>query len=261
MQIDWTLISCLVIGFFAWAGLARGWWKEAITTIFLVALIFLLQRPDWSQWLIDRLNDLIEVIWNILPDSIAAFISNSLETLFGIDTGGGPIQLNASSPGTWVVILILIVAVATLIGRLSFTNRPTVVGSILGVLLGGLNGFLVLNLVREYLDGRALPGGAPATAQLTLAGGSSFGSPTQVVTIQATNLPDFSLLDSVVPWVLIGLGVVLAAAVIKTRFIVETNKEGGKRINFKKPPPFYTMPTRPRKSRTIDEIIDDVTKR
>lgn len=256
MQIDWTVISCLVIGFFAWSGFARGWWKEAITAVFLAALIFLLQRPDWAASLIEALNNLLETVWNLLPDSVITFISDSLETFFGIDTGGGPFQLNASSSSTWIVILILVVALATLLGRLSFANRPTLVGSILGTTLGAFNGFLILNLTREYLDGRALPGRAVSTPQLAVAGGPSFATAAQTVTIQATNLPDFSILDSVVPWVLIGVAVLLAVAVLRTRIALKRNQAGGSKVDVRVLPPFY-QPTKVKKQRTImDELAE-----
>jgi hypothetical protein len=259
MQIDWTLISCLVIAFFAWSGFARGWWKEGITTVFLAAFIFLLQRPDWAQWLIDNLNDFIEAIWLILPDSINSFIADVLETFFGIDTGGAAFQLDASNPGTWVIALILILGLSILIGRLSFANRPTLVGAILGALIGGVNGFLVLNLVREYLDGRALPGQTTATAPFSAAGGISVGAAAQSVTVQATNLPDFTVLDSVFPWVLIGLGILLIVAILSTKVALRTNKAGGRKSDFRAVPPFYKATPKPKKPRTVEEIVDALT--
>lgn len=240
MQINWTLITWLVIAFFIWSGFARGWWKEAITTIFLAAFIFLLQQPDWAQWLIDRLNDLIETIWNALPDSVTSLIADGLETIFGVSsTGGGAVQFNASDSGTWIVILILAVGVATFLGRISFSSKPTLIGALLGSSIGGLNGFLLLNLVREYLDGRALPGRTTATAQLTSTGGSSFGAAAQTVTIQATNMPDFTILDSVFPWIIIGFGILFVVVVLTTKFVLKTNKEGGRKIDYKVLPPFY----------------------
>ena len=58
-------------------------------------------------------------------------------------------------------------------GGYAYTVRPT--GSILGGLLGGLNGFLIINLIREYLDGRNLPGGGLPT-EIASAGGGTVGT-------------------------------------------------------------------------------------
>jgi hypothetical protein len=231
-----------MLGFFVWSGYARGWWKEALTTAVLAVLIFLLQQPDYAQSLIDTINNLLATVWNALPASVTSLISDGLNYFLGLDTGGSAVQLSANSPGAWVTILILIVGLTTMLGRTSFRNTPTLLGSLLGAGIGGVNGFLVLNLIREYLDGRALPGNTSTGSELALAGSSAFGAAAPTVTIQATNLPNFTILDSVFPWILIGSGLFFLISVLHTRVKFETNKEGGRRINFKKLPPFYIAP-------------------
>ncbi|MBE7550650.1 MAG: hypothetical protein HS126_06195 [Anaerolineales bacterium] len=259
MQINWTLITCVVIVFFAWSGYARGWWKEAITTAFLAVLILLLQQPAWAKSLIDGFNSLVSTIWGFIPSSIQTLINDILETFLGVSTGGGAIQANASDPGTWIIILILAVAVSTLLGRAAFANKPTPLGAIFGVLIGSTNGFLVLNLVREYLDGRALPGRAVASAEITQAGTSAFGPASPTISIQATNLPSFTILDSAVPYIFIGAGLVLAIAVINTRIALKTNKEGGRKIDTKVVPPFYKSGPPP-KPTELNTLVKDIKK-
>jgi hypothetical protein len=259
MQINWTLITCVVVVFFAWSGYARGWWKEAITTAFLTILVLLLQHPDWAQSLINGINRMINTVWGFIPSSIQTLINDVLETFLGVSTGGGPIQASASDPGTWIIILILFMMVSTLLGRVAFSNRPTPLGGFFGALIGGVNGFLVLNLVREYLDGRALPGQTVPPSEIIQAGTSAFGPSDPTISIQATNLPDLTILDSVIPYIIVGAGLFLAIAVIKTRVALKTNKEGGRKIDTKVLPPFYRA-TPPPKPTELNSLVKDIKK-
>ena len=50
-----------------------------------------------------------------------------------------------------------------------------------------------------------LPGQQVATAsELTLVGGSSFGPASENLTVQISNLPQYTVLDSILPWLIIG---------------------------------------------------------
>ena len=223
------VLTYLIIIVFAIVGFFRGWWKEAITTFFLVGLLILLQRPDWAQILIDIINQIILFIWQLVV------------RLFRITPTNEPIQLDASSAGTWILILLLTLAVAALIGRLSlpgYTHREkgkffTVqfVGRFLGLLLGGVNGFLVISLLREYLDGRALPGNEPLETEISIAGGSTYGQAASTLAIQAVNLPSITILDSYLPWLIIGLGILLLFIAIKTRINIVSSSAGKKIVD------------------------------
>lgn len=259
MQINWTLITCVVIVFFAWSGYARGWWKEAVTTAFLAVLVLLLQQPDWAKSLIDGFNNLVSTIWGYLPSALQTLINDILGTFLGFSTSGGAIQANPGDPGTWIIILALAVAVSTLMGRAAFTNKPTPLGAFFGVVIGGLNGFLVLNLVREYLDGRALPGQATYPTEITQAGVSAFGPASPTISIQATNLPSVTILDSAIPYMVMIGGVLLAFAVLNTRVALKTNKEGGRKIDYKVLPPFYKSAPPP-KPTELNGLVKDIKK-
>jgi len=243
MQIDWMVLTYLIIIVFAIGGFFRGWWKEAITTFFLVGLLVLLQRPDWAQILIDIINQIILVVWQLVI------------RIFRITPANEPIQLDASSGGTWILLLLFTLAVAALAGRLSLPGYPqrkkgkffTVqfIGRILGLLLGGVNGFLVISLLREYMDGRALPGNEPLETEISIAGGSAYGPASSTLAIQAINLPSLTILDSYLPWLIIGLGILLIVIAIKTRINIVSSNDGKKIVdrapygyqrNEKKPP-------------------------
>ena len=252
MQINWSMIACFSIGFFAIAGFSRGWWKEAVTTIILAILIFFLQNPDQAQQFIQLANDGIATVWSFVPNFMTTAITDFLQFAFGINTGGGPYQFDPADASTWLTILAGLVVVGVLIGRLSFGNPPTGLGKMLGLLVGGLNGFLILSLVREYLDGRALPGQPPPSTEITLVGSSAFGPASDAVSVQMVGLPNYTIMDSVIPWVLMGVGLLFLFSVLKTRVGVATNRDGRKIQT--KLPPFYKVP--PQKKEAKKTLVD-----
>jgi hypothetical protein len=255
MEVNWTVITYIVIGYFAFAGFSRGWWKEAITTVILVILLLFLQNPTWAETLIDIVNQIIAIIWSFLPSTIRPAVNEGLTIAFAAEGLTATPQIDPSDPETWLVILALLVGAAILIGRLSFANQPLFLGRVLGAVIGGFNGVLILSLVREYLDGRALPGQVASTSELQLVSGSTFGPPASSVSIQATDLPDLTILDSILPWIAIGLGVVFLFFLITTRFRIATSADG-RRLQAV-PPPLYRMPPpRAERPRRVRDLLD-----
>lgn len=233
MQIDWMTISYIVIGFFAVIGFFRGWWKEAITTFLLALLVLLLQQPQWAQMLIDWLNQGIAAILSVLADILGFTVSS--DTVF---------QLDAGRPNTWLIILVLTLGLSSLIARFFLpgtTNRipslyytVTPIGRLLGLLVGGVNGFLFINLIREYLDGRNLPGNTSVGASIAQSGGSSTPA-LSTLSIQAVNLPSATILDSYIPWLIIGGGLLIIFAVFWSRIKVRTKPGAGSKIEYVSP--------------------------
>lgn len=239
MEINWTILTYLVIIYFAVSGFSRGWWREAITTVFLAVLVFLLQSPELAQSIIDTINSWIAAIWSYIPTGITDVVNNGLTNFFAVTTRTDtPFQLDPSAPETWFFILIIFMVLAAIIGGIGFRYQPTGFGRLLGIAMGALNGYLLLSITREYLDGRALPGGEVAVAsEVSLVGGSSFGQAASTVNVQAVNLPSITLMDSAIPWIVIGLGGLFLFAIINTRVRFLTSNEGRK-IEAQRPP-FY----------------------
>jgi hypothetical protein len=115
------------------------------------------------------------------------------------------------------------------IRRQGYAYSVTPIGAILGALIGGLNGFIIANLVLEYFTGRNLPGQAPPT-EIALSGGQTVAIPSSA----ASNFPDFTILDSYVPWVIIGLGFLLLVAVLRSRVGIRS-RNGFRRIDYRVP--------------------------
>jgi hypothetical protein len=228
MEINWTTLTYAVIALFAISGFFKGWWKEAITALFLAGLMLMLRTPDLAQAFVDGINWFIELIWGIIPDSLLP----TVEQVFDVSPGVIP-YLDAGDPGTWLVMLIFFLLLSIIIGRSSLPNygsgrgyevRPP--ASVLGGLLGGLNGFILMGLIREYLNGSNLPGGGPASlpTEVVESGGSVAGVASTDVVIKAVDIPAFTLLDSYLPWVLVGLGVVVFFMAITSRVAISRNK-------------------------------------
>ena len=230
MEIDWTVLTYIVIGLFALTGFFRGWGKEAITTIFLVILLFFLQQPAIAQSFVAAINSIISIVWNILPGSIQEFLVQT----FNFNIVGGVPQFDPGSSTTWIIILAIFLVFSILISRPSLRNygrgggyevRP--MGSILGGLIGGLNGLIIISLIREYLDGSKLP---QATSSALAPGGTAAGTGA----ISVTNVPGFTIMDSYLPWVIILIGVVVFLAAMKNR-VAYSRKEGFSKVGVKEP--------------------------
>lgn len=239
-------MTYLVVGLFALSGFLKGWWKEAVVTFFLALLVFLLRVPGVAQALIDLINQTLAFIWGILPSSVQVFLTDFFQTALGISTTGGVIQADATSGQTWLILLIIFIAIATLISWATLPHRvkkgknvayvANPIGSVLGGLIGGFNGLLVINLVREYLDGRNLPGGGSSLpSEITMSGSGSVGMASSGVSLQATQLPSFTVLDSFLPWIIILIGFLFVLAVFKNRVDIKTDKDKFRTVKYKAP--------------------------
>ncbi len=223
MEINWTMLTYFVIGLFALTGFFKGWWKEAVTTVVLTVLVFLLYNPAIADTLVTTINELLGTVWGLLR------LSN-------------PVLFDPGDATTWLIIMVVLIMVAVLLSRTMLPGgvkksgsvyqvRPT--GSVLGGLLGGVNGFLIINLIREYLDGRNLPGGRPAV-EVASAGGGPAGTASSGLVIKAVEVPAFTILDSFIPWIIIGLGIFVFIALLRSRVGLHS-KNGYRRIEYKEP--------------------------
>ena len=242
-EINWTVLVVIFIGLFALMGFYKGWWKEGVTTVFLAFLVFLLQMPVVAQFFIDVTNAVIITVWSVLPASIIDFIQGLLTAWPGITATDAPPIINAGAGQTWLVILLLSIAAATLAGRTYLpswgrnlgagqtfdTYVVTQSGGLFGALLGALNGWLIVILVRAYLDGRNLPGGGGAVA-----------SSSDSVLVQAVNISNSTILDSFLPWIIVGLSLLVISAAAKSRVtplpLAKPDKDGYRKTEYKAPP-------------------------
>jgi hypothetical protein len=241
VEINWTILTYIVIALFAISGFNRGWWKEALTTVLLVIFIILLQIPGIAEAIIDFYNEVVDFIWRLLPDTVQSGVASTVETIFSVELDDPPFQIDIGDPANWLFIFLILLIVATLLsriflpqGRLGAVYEVTPLGSFLGALVGGFNGFLIINLVREFIYGRLLPGERFPTEIAQAQGGQAFATASSGVGIRATSVPGFTIFDSFIPWVLIGLGILLFLLLVRNR-IGLASRNGFRRIDYRVP--------------------------
>jgi hypothetical protein len=233
MVLDWTTLTIFLTVFFAISGFLRGWWKEAFTTVFLAFLVFLLKQPDTAEWLVGSYNSIVAFIWGYIPTNVTTVSANDTDSIVAISLSAPPdmLVIDPTSGSTWFYMLLLAVGIPTLWTRSSFNNQPTNLGKLLGIGVGGFNGLLIMGVLREYLDGRALPHGEGLAETGIILSSGSGSAATREVAITATNLPTYTILDSMVPWVIIIVAALLFFAFFKTRVTTD-----GKKIIYNLPP-------------------------
>lgn len=241
MQIDWTLISFLTVAFFAINGFFRGWWKEALTTAVIVFFMFLLQQPGMAQTTVNLVNQIITVTWDLSARLLGSFLPMD---------GGAP-QLNPDDPLTWVLLLFIFLGVAGILARILLPDSgrsgqvyaANLIGRFLGLGLGAVNAFLVLNLVRVYLDGSGLPGqitqataqaAGAATTGITVIGGQTTAAASEVV-IQAVGLPQYTMQDNITPWLVMGGGLFVVLLAANSRVKVMKSPDGARKVATRPP--------------------------
>lgn len=218
VEINWTLVAYLVVGIFAMSGFFKGWWKEAITTFFLGILIFFLAMPDAAEWFINTINDVIRFTWEQLSKLGIAILNNYF------------FQLDPSSGQTWLVILLLFIGLAIFISRAGLSGMAqggrkytlyvvTPIGSVLGTILGGLNGFLLITLVKHYLEESNLPGSGQLPTEIVMTGGNVITTSSSGPNILITGLLGFTWFNFLLPWF------VIAFVVLTLLFIVGRRRQ------------------------------------
>jgi hypothetical protein len=170
LPISYSEVMTLVLGIFALVGFSRGWYREAITSLFVGALALLVWRPEVMELIIEQVNALLRFV-------IQLFLSGFNPAQFSAQQVSPGWLLNSDSYRLYIVITVILVVVSYVIGERTFQGRVTALGRILGGLLGLANGYILSSLVRQYLERQAK---AMPQAQAAPPGG---------FTIQFTDVP------------------------------------------------------------------------
>ena len=232
-EINWTVVTYIIIGVFVFNGFYRGWWKEAITTAFLAVLVFFLQQPGIAEAAIDFINGILDIVWAIIPNTLIPTIDSFFEDVFAVSTNGEPLQIDPSKSGNWLLILLLFLGISTIASRASLQGyRVSPMGSMLGGIVGGLNGFIVISLVREYLKATNLPRNPLGTE---IASSQSGGIASSGVGFQAVNVPNITILDSFLPWIIIIGGILVFLMALNNRVALRSDGKGFRKVDYKRP--------------------------
>ena len=201
----------MVVGIFGLAGFFRGWWKEAITTGLLSLLLIMLRQPALASTIIEQVNKMIKFIATLfqagsLEVNEIASVANTTEP---------PLTLNAGEFNVYIIVLIGLVLLSYIIGNNAIADGVlTPIARIFGGILGLVNGFIVLSLAREYVLGRFLPGSGVSTASAV----------PETLTVTIADVPQSSIMDGFTVWVFIGVGLLVAAMAIGSRYDYQSGK-------------------------------------
>jgi len=202
ITIDWETLMLIIVGLFALGGFLRGWWREGVTTVFLVLLAIFLTSPELAGSIIDFINGVIEIAWNILSGLLVSLglVQSAAST--------PPIVLDPNDSTLFIIILIIIVIVSYFTSRSTLSERKiTLGGRIFGGILGAINGFIVVNLVKEFIVGRFFPE-TGLTAQSA--------APDQL-SVAITGVPPETVFTDTSRLLVVGFGVVILALVLANR--------------------------------------------
>ena len=206
ITLNFETLALIVVALFALGGFLRGWWREAITTVALVLLTIFLTQPELADKIIQFINNIIEIIWNLVSGVFGAIFGGAEATAAAETTP--PIVLDPSDRSMYVIILIIVILISYFLSKVTLGGRTMSVDSrIFGGILGAINGYLAVNLFIEFIVGRFFPD-TGLTAQ---------SAAPESLTIAVTGVPSESAFaDS--PYVLIlGLGVIVLALVLANR--------------------------------------------
>lgn len=220
IEIDYRLLTYIIIGLFALLGFNRGWLREALATILLMALVVMLAWPEVAEQIIAILGKMItavlEAIAKRLPDP------TKLEDLIKAIKG----LFNVENPYTFMILVtVVLIVLSYVFGKRALTEAKLApLSRLLGGTLGALNGFIVLSLLREYLLtrlGLTLPGAALSAAP----SGKSMEAARQL-TVGIKNVPTRSMITETTAIVLLALGLVVFAFFIREIRSRKATKKG-----------------------------------
>jgi hypothetical protein len=205
ITLDWETLVIIVAGLFALAGFLRGWWREGITTIFLVLLTVFLTSPELAGNIIDFVNGIIQAVWNILVGLLEALgITQPTATA----TATPPFVIDPNDRTVFIIILIVLVVLSYFTSKITLGGKTITVGArILGGILGAINGFLAVNLIKEYIVGRFFPE-TGLTAQTA--------APDQL-SVAVTGVPPESLFANTSLLLIIFFGVIILLLILGSR--------------------------------------------
>lgn len=204
IDIDYNTLMIVIIALFALSGYLRGWWREGITTVFLVLLVIFLTQPELAQRIIEFINNLIEMLSIVIKTRgsfEASAVSAAAET-------PPPIVLDPNNRSLYIVILIVIVLLSYFTSRITLGNRTISVGArIFGGILGAINGFIAVNLVKEFIVGRFFPG----------TGVSAQAAAPSTLSVSISDVPPGSVFTDAPLLLVLGIGLVVLALLLANR--------------------------------------------
>jgi hypothetical protein len=206
IDINYDTLMIIVIALFALSGFLRGWWREGITTIFLILLVIFLTQPELADDIISFINNLIKTVFDVINNLLESFRSEA-QALAAAEAEP-PIVLDPENRSLYILILIAIVLLSYFTSKITLGGRTISFGGrIFGGILGAINGFLAVNLVKEFIIGRFI----------TETGLSAQAAAPDTLSVTLSDVPPDTVFTSTSVLLVIGLGIVVLALLLANR--------------------------------------------
>jgi len=223
IQVDYNVLTYMVVGVFGLVGFFRGWWKEAVTAGLLTLLLVMLTVPDVATVIVNALNTAVNTVWAFIQS-----IRQSSPAVASVAQVGAPPSVTPQNYWVYVFILVGLVIASYFLGKIGLTQGLSAGSRLLGALVGFYNGFVAVSLLREFVLGRYLPGASAAAANAT---------PPSTASVQIFNLPQASATDHPTVFILIAVGFLLFIIALITGFNVQGVKLSRKNVPLHKGKP------------------------
>lgn len=189
IQIPYDQVLLLVMALFMFVGATRGWYAEFITTVFLGALTAILFEPRLAAPIIEYVSKFFRLILAFIQGRFSVDPTQLLPRYRGIQ-----MPFDGKNPYLLLVVVLIVFVILSYSTR-GATRGVAALSRILGGLLGLLNGFLAVSLVKEYLLKYFQPKVAALQAQGISAEGVSAQGIPQQVGVAVSGLPNGHLLQ------------------------------------------------------------------
>ena len=145
LDIPYDQIMLLVMALFMFIGAVRGWHREFFTTCVLLVLLVFLINPLLAAPVAEYLAKLVRLILALVQGRGSLDPDQLLEHYETIE-----VPFGAGNPYLFLVIF-LVGFVLVSYGTRTNTGNLSALSRILGGVLGLLNGYLVISLIRDYV--------------------------------------------------------------------------------------------------------------
>jgi hypothetical protein len=146
VPIKYDEVLTLVLVIFGMVGMMRGWYREGLTSFFVAFLAILVWRPEIGNGIIDWINGFLRFVIGFFKAGLT-FNTAKLSTA----TAGVSNVLEPTSYQLWIIITVVLIGISYAVGEATFDGPTSALGRLLGGVLGAANGFVIFNLVKEFL--------------------------------------------------------------------------------------------------------------
>jgi hypothetical protein len=192
---------------FGIVGMMRGSYREGVTALFVAFLAILIWQPEIGESIIGWVNGFLKFLLSFIRAGFSFNTDKIVAAAAEID----PI-LDPDSYRLWIVIMVVLIGVSYAVGEATFGGKISPLGRLLGGLIGAANGFVLLNLAKQFLSNYWSAQGRV----MAQAGGE--------VAIEMTNVPSESFSSGYgIIFVLVLLIVVVGLLIAGDRFKLPLN--------------------------------------